>query len=162
MIKHIVMLILLSVTLSAQNSDAFEEYLQDLTGEFEIEQIQADSAILSKAIVLDTREKEEYEVSRLKNAIWIGYDDFDMTAVDSLDRDKELIVYCSVGYRSSKIGIELKEAGYQDVKNLYGGIFKWANEGRPLYSDSTQTVRIHGYNRKWGRFITNPELIKVF
>jgi rhodanese-related sulfurtransferase len=162
MINSIVIAIILIPVVFAQIEDVFEEYLEDLSAEFEIEQIQADSVNLSKAIILDAREIEEYDVSRLKNAILIGYDDFDMSLVDSLGRDEEIIVYCSVGYRSSVIGVELKKSGFKNVKNLYGGIFKWANDGRPLFNDSMQTNEIHAYNRKWGRYLTNPELIKVY
>ena len=145
-----------------QTDEAFKTYLVNLAGVFDIEQVQTDSVILSTAVILDTRERDEFEVSRLKNAIWIGYDDFNVSGIDSIDKDQEIIVYCSVGYRSSKIGIELIKSGFKDVKNLYGGIFKWANEGLPLYNDSTQTAEIHAYNRKWGKFLTNPSLVKIY
>jgi rhodanese-related sulfurtransferase len=146
----------------AQTDAEFETYLQELSKDFEIEQLEPDSANLSNAILLDTREREEYEVSRIKNAIWVGYDDFDLSRLEILEPGQEIIVYCSVGYRSSKIGIELIEAGYTNVKNLYGGIFLWANQGRPLYHDSSETKRIHAYNRKWGRFVTNPDVEKIY
>jgi rhodanese-related sulfurtransferase len=155
------LLILTTSYLQAQQANEFEKYLHSLTDQFEIEQIKADSVILSKAIILDTREKEEFTVSRIKNAIFVGYDDFDPASLDSIKTDEEIIVYCSVGYRSSIVGVELKKNGFKNVKNLYGGLFKWANEGRPLYNDSTQTLKIHTYNKKWGRFITNPDLIKI-
>ena len=148
--------------LFAQTDETFEAFLEDLAAEFDIEQIQADSANLSKVVILDVREKGEFEVSRLKNAIWIGYDDFDISRIDSIDKEREIIVYCSVGYRSSKIGEELIESGFKNVKNLYGGIFKWANENRPIYNDSSQTTEVHAYNRKWGQFLTNPVLLKVY
>ena len=154
--------LLILTGLFAQQEETFEVYLEDLRIEFDIEQIQADSANLSTTVILDTREKKEFKVSRLKNAIWIGYDDFDLSRVDSIKKDQEIIVYCSVGYRSSKIGEELIDSGYKNVKNLYGGIFKWANEKRPLYNDSTRTREVHAYNRKWGRYLTNPDLIKVY
>jgi rhodanese-related sulfurtransferase len=162
MIKVISLIVIGILSLYGQTDKQFESYLQELTKKFNIQQIKADSVNLSKAIILDTRDKKEFDVSRIKNAIWIGYDDFDLSKVDSLKRDQEIIVYCSVGYRSSEIGIKLIGAGFTDVKNLYGGIFRWANEGRPLYSDSLRTHKIHAYNRKWGRFITNPQLIKVY
>jgi rhodanese-related sulfurtransferase len=153
---------ILSVMVFAQEDDEFTLYLQDLSKQFDIEQVKSDSANLSTSVILDTRDKEEYEVSKIKNAIWVGYDDFEISKVDTIDRTREIIVYCSVGYRSSKIGIQLNEAGFKDVKNLYGGIFQWANEGRPLYKDSTTTNQIHAYNRKWGRFINNPKLVKMY
>lgn len=145
----------------AQSNLEFEEYLKELSGKFEITQISPDSLSFHKTVILDTREKVEFEISRLQNAIWVGYDDFSLTKVDTLDRHQEIIVYCSVGYRSSKIGVRLKEAGFTNVKNLYGGIFKWANEENPIYNDSTQTIRIHTYNKSWGRFVINPGLEKV-
>jgi len=79
MIKIILIEIILIMSTIAQTNEVFEAYLQELTLEFDIEQIQADSANLLKAIILDVREKDEFEVSRLKNAIWIGYDDFDLS-----------------------------------------------------------------------------------
>ena len=161
--NRILTILLVMITgLSAQTEDNYETYLEDLTAEFDIEQIQADSANMSNAVILDVREKDEFEVSRLKNAIWIGYDDFDISRIDSIDKEREIIVYCSVGYRSSKIGEELIESGFKNVKNLYGGIFKWANENRPLYNDSSQTIEVHAYNREWGRFLTNPAVVKVY
>ena len=40
--------------------------------------IYPESLIISDSILfLDTREKEEFDVSHLKNAIWVGYKDFD-------------------------------------------------------------------------------------
>jgi len=161
--NRILIILLMVVTgIIAQTEETFDEYLQKLITEFKIEQIQADSANLSNAVLLDIREKKEFEVSRLKDAIWIGYSDFEISKINSIAPEQEIIVYCSVGYRSSKIGMELTDSGFKNVKNLYGGIFKWANEGRPIYNDSTQTIEIHAYDRIWGRFITNPDLIKVY
>ena len=148
--------------LIAQTEETFEAYLENLATEFDIEQIQADSANLSRAVILDVREKNEFEVSRLKNAIWVGYNNFEISKINSISIEQEIIVYCSVGYRSSEIGVELTVSGFKNVKNLYGGIFKWANEGRPLYNDSTQTIEIHAFNNEWGRFLTNPDLVKVY
>ena len=38
---------------------------------------------LSSYQVLDTREKEEYQVSHLKDAIWVGYDQFPTFNLDT-------------------------------------------------------------------------------
>ena len=162
MIKIIIILVMIMTAVFAQSKEAFEEYLEKLATQFDIEQVHADSANLSKAVLLDSREAAEFDVSSLKNAIWIGYNDFNLSRIDSISFEQKIIVYCSVGYRSSKIGVELIKSGYKYVKNLYGGIFRWANEGRPLYNDSIQTYHIHAYNKKWGRFLTNPNLILAY
>ena len=52
---------------------------------------------------IDSREKREYEVSHIKNAIWVGYDDFDTTRLKEVAKDQQIIVYCAVGARSEKI-----------------------------------------------------------
>jgi rhodanese-related sulfurtransferase len=117
---------------------------------------------MSEANILDAREKVEYDISRLKGAIWVGYEDFNLSRVDTIDYSSEIIVYCSVGYRSSEIGIKLQKAGFLNVKNLYGGIFGWANSGFPIFNNSSQTKKIHIHSIEWGRFITNPDLIKVY
>ena len=106
---------------------------------------------LSDVIWLDARESKEYEVSKIENSIWVGYDDFALSRVSEIEKDKEIIVYCSIGYRSEKIAEKLKKAGYENVKNLYGGIFSWVNQELPIYDSlNDQTNRIHGYSRVWG------------
>ena len=51
------------------------------------------------SVFLDAREKKEFDVSHIKNAIWVGYEDFDTLRVQNIARDEKIIVYCSVGYR---------------------------------------------------------------
>ena len=110
-------------------------------------------------VVLDAREKEEYDVSHLEGAQWVGYDDFDLSQV-KVEKDQEVIVYCSVGYRSEKVGEKLQEAGYTDVKNLYGGIFKWKNSGFSVVDTSdVETEKVHAYNRMWGKWLKNGEKV---
>ena len=112
---------------------------------------------------LDAREKEEYDVSHLPGAIHIGYDNFDISSVSGLSKNKEIIVYCSIGYRSDKIGNKLKKAGYSNVHNLYGSIFEWANRGFLIVDNSgNQTSKVHTYNKKWSRWVENPSIEKVW
>ena len=48
----------------------------------------------------------------------------------------------------------LARAGYTSVVNLSGGIFKWANEGRPLFrEESRPTALVHPYDRRWGLLV---------
>jgi len=104
-------------------------------------------------VLLDSRSIEEYTISHLKDAVWIGNTNFDKSRVEGIDYDSELIIYCSVGVRSEKIGEKLKLLGFNHIKNLYGGIFLWNNNGLPIYKDGKQTDTIHGYNKRWSQFI---------
>lgn len=109
---------------------------------------------LEKAIFLDTREKEEYQVSHIKDAVWVGYDDFDISRVNNLDKSKTIVIYCSVGYRSEKVTKKLEKAGFKKVFNMYGGLFEWYNEAYPMVdNDGNTTTKIHAYNKNWSKWV---------
>ena len=118
---------------------------------------------LDDFIILDAREKEEFEVSHLPGAIYVGYDQPELKVIENLPRDKKLLFYCSIGYRSEKIGEKAKEMGFDKVYNLYGSIFEWVNEGYELETTNEMpTQKVHGYNWIWGRWIQNKDYEKVF
>lgn len=117
---------------------------------------------VSDVILLDTRKKEEYNVSHIENAIWVGYNEFQIDSVTSkiADRDREIVVYCSIGVRSEDIGEKLMEAGYTNITNLYGGIFQWKNEGNTVYDTSeNETERVHAFNKYWGKLLLSGEKV---
>lgn len=113
-------------------------------------------------ILLDAREKEEYEISHIPGARYVGFDHFKLNNLH-LDKSKPVVVYCSIGYRSEKVSELLKRSGFKKVYNLYGSIFAWANAGWVLKDRSGNTTnRIHGYNKDWSRWITGKELDIVY
>lgn len=114
---------------------------------------------LSKYQVLDTREIEEYGVSHLKNARWVGYDTFDLKKLEGLDKNKPVLVYCTVGARSQDIGEKLKQEGFTDVYNLYGGIIQWSNDGKPLFNENQPTNKVHTYSKSWGIWLNKGEKV---
>ncbi len=114
---------------------------------------------LKNATFLDAREKAEYDVSHIKGATWVGYDNFDMTRVTNIAKNKKIIVYCSVGKRSENIAEKLKNAGYEDVANMYGGIFEWVNNGYDVYDSSGKTNKVHAYSRTWGIWLNKGEKV---
>jgi len=108
-------------------------------------------------VLLDTRAYEEYQVSHIKDARWVGFDDFDLEKVESLPKDTTIVLYCSVGYRSDLIGQKLADAGYQHVYNLWGGIFAWVNRGQPVYLNGAPTDQVHPYSPGWGFWLSKGE-----
>lgn len=115
---------------------------------------------LSHYQVLDAREKEEYQVSHLQNAIWVGHETFTLKSVAKLDKKKPILIYCTVGARSEQIGKQLQKEGFTRVYNLYGGILHWVNEGRPVFSKGKPTFQVHTYSQPWSVWLTKGE--KVF
>ena len=109
---------------------------------------------LINIIYLDAREKNEFDVSHIDSAIWVGYDSFDIDSLQNLPKDKKIVVYCSVGYRSEKVSEKLIKQGFTDVSNLYGGIFEWKNAGYPVYnSEKKATENVHAYDKNWGQWL---------
>jgi len=114
----------------------------------------------STAVLLDTRAKAEYDVSHLPGARWVGYTDFDLSRVQDIPKNANVVVYCSVGYRSEKIGEKLQTAGYQHVHNLYGSLFEWVNQGNPVVDSSGKpTQRVHAFSRSWGIWLHRGEKV---
>lgn len=112
-------------------------------------------------IILDTRSPEEYAVSHLPDAKFVDYKRFKTENVEHIDKNAEVVVYCTVGYRSERIGEKLLDMGFTNVKNLYGGIFQWANEERPLLNKNNQpTDSVHTYSRSWSSWLQRG--IKVY
>ena len=106
-------------------------------------------------ILVDSREVAEFAVSHLKGAVNARtVEDFraEMDGAE-LSPDRPIVVYCSVGYRSAALSQALEEAGFENVRNLRGSIFAWANEGRPVVSADGPTVAVHPYNRTWGELL---------
>jgi len=115
------------------------------------------------AVLLDTRKQVEYNVSHLKDAIWVGYKTFSEDSITAkiTDKNTPIVVYCSIGVRSEDIGEKLQKAGYTNVKNLYGGIFEWKNQGNLVYkNNTTETDSVHTFNKQWGKLLTQG--IKVY
>lgn len=158
-------LVLFTTNLPAQaevSSKAYGFMLNNLLAHSvsEISAVEAQK-LVDEVIFLDAREAHEYEVSHIKDAIFVGYDDFQMQRVlDNVPKSKKVVVYCSVGYRSEKVSEQLLEAGYQDVSNLYGGIFEWKNLDYPVYNAQDKTNKVHAFDRIWGVWLNNG--IKVY
>lgn len=125
-----------------------KKLLSHTVPEMQVQQLVADT---SGALLLDARESKEFAVSHLKGALHVGYDHFNLTAIpSSVAKDRPIVVYCSVGYRSEKVAEQLRAAGFTRVSNLYGGIFEWVNQGNPVVDDRGDTRRVHAFDRVWG------------
>lgn len=113
--------------------------------------------------ILDARERDEYNVSHLPNARFVGYEKFDIASLKDIPKDANIVIYCSVGYRSEKIGEKLIAAGFKNTKNLYGSIFEWVNLGFPVEdSYQMQVKKVHAYNHIWGQWILAKDIKKVY
>lgn len=116
----------------------------------------------TNAILLDARENKEFQVSHLKNAIPVGFDDFNLkeTLQNLPDKKATIVVYCTLGVRSEIIGEQLKQQGFINVLNLYGGIIEWKNKNFTVFDkDENETENIHVGNAYWSQWLLKGEKI---
>ena len=111
-------------------------------------------------VIVDSRELEEYQVSHLEDAVYVGYDDFNISRLDDISREKLVVVYCSLGIRSEDISAELQKAGFKNVRNLFGGIFEWKNKDFPVVDTlGKRTQKVHAFSENWGKWLRNAEKV---
>jgi rhodanese-related sulfurtransferase len=117
---------------------------------------------MPQALRLDTREQAEFDVSHLPNALCVGYNKFDEKKLSAFPRDTPIVVYCSIGYRSEKVGEKLQKMGFTRVFNLYGSIFEWVNQGNTVVDKAGKTTsRVHTFNNQWGKWVESSKAEKV-
>lgn len=110
--------------------------------------------------ILDVRESSEYNISHLKHAKFVGYNDFNLNKTKNiLDKNKPIVVYCSIGYRSEKIAEKLQAKGFE-VYNLYGGIFEWKNTNNHVIDNTgNATEKVHCFDKTWGVWLEKGEKV---
>ncbi len=103
-------------------------------------------------LIIDVREAGEFAVSHLTDAINLesGAEISNLVS----DKNRPIVVYCSVGYRSAAVAAELEALGYSSVRNLRHSLFEWADKGLPMENLQGQTKLVHPYNRVWGSLVS--------
>ena len=103
-------------------------------------------------LLVDVREQEEFAISHLQDSVHSQ----SAAEIRRLYREGDysaVVVYCSVGYRSAQMAQRLKRIGIDDVFNLEGSIFEWANQGRPVFDEAGSASLVHPYDESWGKLL---------
>ena len=106
-------------------------------------------------IIIDVRKDGEFRVSHLYDALHLESAEAisNMITERGLSKDAEIIVCCSVGYRSVSIAADLIERGFIQALNLEHSLFEWVNKGYPMIRESGSADKIHSFNKAWGVLI---------
>lgn len=87
----------------------------------------------SDAVVLDLREKKEFEGGHIVDAINIPLAKLKQRMAElNKHKDKPLVLVCKIGQQSSEAARMLKTEGYDNVYRLSGGITEWKAQSLPL------------------------------
>ncbi|GAB3049202.1 rhodanese-like domain-containing protein [Sediminivirga luteola] len=83
--------------------------------------------------LIDVREPDEHAAQAIPGARLVPMHDI-LSGTVQLPRDEPLVLHCKSGYRSGNVAEALSAAGYEQVRNLSGGIEAWAEAGLPVTS----------------------------
>ena len=84
-----------------------------------------------EAVLVDVREVWEWVTARIPGAALIPIGDV-AQRINEVPKDRTVIIHCATGQRSATVTDALRQAGYDRVYNLAGGIVAWMNEQYPV------------------------------
>ena len=83
----------------------------------------------SDITLIDVREEEEYQISRIPRSQLIPLSTLDDSEeLNKLDKSSTIYVHCKSGFRSQKAITKMKELGFLNLYNVSGGILAWCKE----------------------------------
>ena len=81
--------------------------------------------------IIDVREAQEVAIAKIPNTIHIPLGQI-LNRMSEIDPNKETVVHCKMGGRSTNAILGLKRSGFTgNLINLKGGITAWSNEVDP-------------------------------
>lgn len=115
-----------------------------------------DTRAADSPVLVDVRERDEYEQGFIPHAEWIPRGFLEMKIEDLVpDRSHEVIVYCAGGVRSALAARSLAELGYERVSSMAGGFRSWKNAG---YAFERPRVLTAEQIKRYSRHIMLPEV----
>lgn len=100
----------------------------------------------NRLIVVDARDKFQYEVSHIERSI----------PLESLHQiyphleGKEVVIYSTIGTRATKAILTLQKTHPNtEFKNLYGGILDWLQCGQKIYQVDKESHEVRFVNDAW-------------
>ncbi len=97
----------------------------------EISVAQAAQAQKDGAFILDVREPSEWAQAHISGATLIPLGDLP-SRLNSVPKDREVVVVCRTGIRSAQGRDILKNAGFTQVTSMTGGLNQWQAQGLPV------------------------------
>lgn len=116
--KIIILMIIIFITGCSSNN------YKKITAKEAYNMMQTDEEVL----IVDVREKMEYDNGHIKNAILLPLDTIlEDIKIKIPNKNAKIILYCNSGTRDEKAAKKLIEVGYKNVYT-FGGINNWKYE----------------------------------
>lgn len=103
------------------NDDVKQITAEEMQSILDIEEVQ----------LIDVRTPKEHESGHIANSQNIDFKSPTFAEdISKLDKKKPVILYCKSGGRSAKCAKKMKEAGFEKIYDLKGGISKWKHSNK--------------------------------
>ena len=85
------------------------------------------------ALVLDVRDKKEFDAGHIVDALNIPFAALDGRVSEiKKHRERPIVVACKMGQHSGTAGSILRKHGFENVSRLTGGVTEWRNQSLPV------------------------------
>lgn len=91
--------------------------------------------------LLDVREPDEWDAGHAADAHHLPMMEIP-TRMAEVPKDTDVVVVCRSGARSGQVVSYLMGNGWDNVRNLDGGMQSWAAAGRDVVSENGQPARV--------------------
>jgi sulfur-carrier protein adenylyltransferase/sulfurtransferase len=98
--------------------------------EIEVTEVKAKLDRGDNFVLLDVREPHEYQIAKIPGAKLIPLGEV-AKHLDEFDKDADIVIHCKMGGRSAKACTIFRNAGFQHVRNMIGGITAWSDKVDP-------------------------------
>ena len=121
---------------SMSTPNRFQKLVQDTkTRITEISAKDAASEVQRGAMLIDVREKEDWDAAHIPGAVHLSRGVIELEVEEKAPAlDTPIICHCGGGSRSALVAESLQKMGYTNVKSLAGGLKAWKNAGLPVVS----------------------------
>jgi len=87
------------------------------------------------ALFIDVRDEKEFKAGHIKGARSLPVNQVDKQLHDiEKYKEKDVVVYCDNGMRTSRVTGKLKKQGFTNVHTIAGGLTNWQKANLPLVS----------------------------
>ena len=119
-----------------QSTDPFLKLVNDAKQRIKELSIEESAALIQHhpaTIIIDVRERHEYEQGHIPHAIHLSKGMIEIKIVPTVpDNTQTLLLYCGGGYRSALAADNLQKMGYSNVISMNGGFSGWVQAGLPV------------------------------
>ena len=85
------------------------------------------------AVVLDVRDKKDFESGHIVDSVNIPYASLESRLSELSDfKSRPVVVACKMGQHSGAAGTLLRKNGFEEVRRLTGGVTEWRNQNLPV------------------------------